>query len=173
VALQARQFRPAVALGGGLHGVVLVAVHLAGTQRADFALPNQLVQSLHGLLDGCGIVEAVHDVQIEVVGLQTAQAAFDLPTDRRGGEMAFVEVDLAGDDHLLARNAKVSDGPPDEFFAGAPGVAVRRVDGVETQVEGFGDDRLRALLARRPHMLFGIRFAEGHASNEQCGHLDA
>ena len=88
--------RPAVVPGGQLHVVELVAVHGRRPQGPDLPGPDQVVEGLHGLLDGRLIVEPVDDVQIQIVGAQPLQRAVDLPENGLPGEPAGVKVHLGG-----------------------------------------------------------------------------
>ena len=85
----------------------LVGVHRTGTQRTHAAIAYQAVQRLHGLLHRRGVVEAVDDVEVEVVRTQALQGAGDLALDRLGGQVPVIEVDLRGEHHVLAGHAQV------------------------------------------------------------------
>ena len=81
MALHAGEPGPAVRLGQGLQIMELIRVHLAGAERAHLAGPDQSVQCLHGLLGGCAVVEAMDDVQVEIVGAEPPERAVDLSLD--------------------------------------------------------------------------------------------
>src|SRR5699024_6936981 len=99
VVFHGREGGPAVVAGGELHVVELVAVHGRGAQGPHLARPDQVVEGLHGLLDGGVVVKAVDDVQVQVIGAQPPESAVDLPQDGLAGKAAGVEVDLGGDHH--------------------------------------------------------------------------
>ena len=75
---------PAVDLGDFLHTLKLVGVHGRGAQRSHLASLDQIVQRIHGLLDGGFIVEPVDDVEVQVVSAQSLERPIDLPMDGLG-----------------------------------------------------------------------------------------
>ena len=147
VVLHDREGGPAVVPGGELHIVELVAVHGRRAQRPHLAGFHQVVQGLHRLLDGGVVVEAVDDVEVEVVGAEAAQGAVDLPHNGRPGQPPGVEVDLGGDDHLVPGYV-LFQGAAEVFLAGARRVAVGGVEEVDAEVEGVTDDLFALGLVR-------------------------
>ena len=88
---------------------------------ADLALPDEVVVGLEGLLQRGVRVGVVGVVEVEVVGLQAAQAGLDLPDDMPARQAAVVDavaddaVGLGGDHHLVAATA---EGAADELLGG-------------------------------------------------------
>jgi hypothetical protein len=72
---------PAVSVSHRLHVVQLVGVHGRCPQGPDLPGAHEGIEGLHGLLDRGGVVEAVDDVEVEVVGAQTLQGPVDLAFD--------------------------------------------------------------------------------------------
>ena len=83
----AEESGPAVRVGDHLHIVQLVGVHGARPQGPHLPAAHEGVEGLHGLLDGGVVVEAVDDVQVEVVGAQALQRAVDLALDGRARQV--------------------------------------------------------------------------------------
>ena len=113
------------------------------------------------------------DVQVQVVSAEPRKRAIDLPLDRRRGQAAFVEVDLAGKDDLIARHAKVAQRRSDVFLARAEAVAIRRVDEVDSRIERAFDNGLRLVGSDGPLVEVGACFAEAHAAKAQFRDFDA
>jgi len=59
----------------------------------------------------------VDDVQVQIVCAQPLQRAVDLAQDGLPGEVPLVEVDLGGEDDLVAGDV-AADGAAQVFFAG-------------------------------------------------------
>ena len=101
------------------------------------------MQCFERLLDGRVVVPAVNLVQIDVVGVQPPKAGVDLRQDRLARQAAAVgilahgEVDLGRNHHLVALG-EVAQGSPHDFFAGAVGVGVGRIEEVDAAARGPG-----------------------------------
>ena len=173
MALHAGELLPAIVAGDDLQVVELVGVHCAGAQSANLALANEVVQGLHGLFHGHVVVEAVDDVEVQVVGAQALERSLDLTLDGRGGEAALVEVDLTGDHDVLASDAQIAQGGADVLLARAEAVAVGGVDEVDAGVEGALDDGAGVVRADGPLVEIGAGLAEAHAAETELGDLDA
>ena len=115
--LHGNKWRPAVVPRCKLHVEELIAVHCGSAQRTYFSRPYKAVQRLHRLLDGRVCVIAVDDVQVQIVCAQPLQRAVDLAQDGLPGEVPLVEVDLGGEDDLVAGDV-AADGAAQVFFAG-------------------------------------------------------
>jgi hypothetical protein len=68
--------RPAVSLGNGERLHQVPSREIGAGDVADFAAPHQIVQRIERLFDGRLRVEAVHVVEIDVIGAEPAQAGF-------------------------------------------------------------------------------------------------
>lgn len=163
---------PAVRIGRDLQVVQLVAVHGRGPQRPHRTCTHQCVQCLHRLLDGRAVVEAVDDVQVQVVRPQALQGARDLPLDGLAGQPPLVEVDLGGQDHVLAPDPQVPQGGADELLARAVGVDIGGVDEGHAELKRPLDDRLRGLLVHHPLLEVGEDPPEAHPAEAQAGDAD-
>ena len=130
VVLHGREGGPAVVPGRQLHIVKLVAVHGRSAQRTDFASFDQPVQGFHGLLNGGVVVEAVDDVQVQIICTQTLQGAVNFPVDGLAGEPSRVEVDLGRNDHLVTGH-RLFEGAAQILLAGAGRVAVGRIKEID------------------------------------------
>lgn len=138
--------------------------HGRSANVADLARLDEIVQSLHGLLEGGVIVEAVNLKQIDVVGTQTTQGGVDLVEDGGARELELVDVVLAGlkvgsidvvthlgllgdapealghDDDLFAGDLVLAQGLAHDGLAVPVGVDIGRVPRVETAVVGGLED---------------------------------
>ena len=85
---------PAMIAGAELHIVKLIAIHGRCPQGPHLTGPYQLIQGFHRFLDRRFIVEAVDDVEVEIVRPQPLQTAVNLAKDRLAGQAAVVEIDL-------------------------------------------------------------------------------
>src|SRR5689334_15212409 len=76
--LHADKLGPPILLCYKLHSGKLSRPHAAGTDVPDLTTLHQIMQSLHGLLDGDTVVESVDLQKINVVGTQSLQGSIDL-----------------------------------------------------------------------------------------------
>ena len=113
------------------------------------------------------------DVQVQVIGAEPSERTLDLPLDRGCGQAAFVEVDLAGKDDLVARHAKVAQRRSDIFLARAEAVAIRRIDEVDPRIERAFDDGLRLVGPNGPLVEVRACLAEAHAAKAKLRDFDA
>lgn len=159
--------RPAMVARAQLHIVKLIAVHGGRTQRAHLARLDQLVQRLHGFLDRRFIIETVDDIKVKIIHPQPLQAAVDFPVNGLWGQSVRIEIDLGGDDHpvagdmLFQRFAQV-------FLAGACGIAVGRIEKVNTQIKGVPDHGFGSAFIQRP-IVHRSGLAEAHAAHADLG----
>ncbi len=103
----------------------------------DFALLDEGIESTKGLFDGGDGVVAVDLVEVDVVGLEAAQAGFDGVHDvaSRSADIVAADagaaIDLGGDDDVFARDGEIFEGLADADFGLALGVDVGGVDEVD------------------------------------------
>ena len=115
---------------------------------ADFAALDEAVESAEGLFDGRGRVEAVHVVDVDVIGAEATEAGFNGFEQVEAGGANVVDVGadsergFGGDEELVAA---ALDGLAGDFFGEAVGIDVGGVEHVEAGVEadvyeagGFG-----------------------------------
>ena len=122
---------PAVAVGDGegLHQVP--AGEVGAGDVADFAALDEVVERAEGFFDGGGRVEAVHVVDVDVVGAEAAEAGFDgfQQVDAGGADVVDVGADaeggFGGDEELVAA---AFDGLAEDFFGEAVGIDVGGVE---------------------------------------------
>jgi hypothetical protein len=146
------------------------------------ALAHEVVERAQGLLDRGDRVVGVDLVEVDVVGLQPAQAGLHRIHDvaARGaavvGPRAHVAIDLGGDDHVLSAYAQVLQALAQQLLGLAEGVDVGCVDEVDPGPQRAADDVVHRLLAERadrlPHALLG-RAAEGHGPEADLGDEEA
>lgn len=173
VALHAAEAGPAVLVRDDLHVVEPVRVHGAGAQRADLAGFHQAVERLHGLLDRRVVIEAVDDVEVQVVGAKTLERTLDLALDCRARKATLVEVDLAGQHDVLAPDAQVLERLADELLAGAVCVYVGGIEEVDAPLDRLLYDRLRCGLVDHPLVEVGKHLAKAHAADADAADPDA
>src|SRR5438067_4515817 len=123
----------------GLHDVPTREV--AAAHVDDLAFAHQLLHRLPDLFPRRGTVDVVHLVEVDVVGVEAAQAGFAGVPDVAGGEAPFVgpvphlSIHLGGQDDLLAPAAALGEPAADDALrvprtgpVGPAAVAVGRVD---------------------------------------------
>ena len=115
--------------------------HVGEAPLADLALADQLAEGEHDLLPGRVGIELVHVVEVDVVGLQAAQAGLDGAPHVEAGEAALVGsvADRVGD--LGGQHPAVAgllEGAADHLLGAAVGVDVGRVDEVDAGVRARG-----------------------------------
>lgn len=86
VVLHADELGPAVALSDGLHLGELVCPHGAGTDVADLARLDEVVEGFHRLFDKDCVVVTVDLEQVNVVGAETLEGGIDCGEDGRSGQ---------------------------------------------------------------------------------------
>ena len=126
----------------------------------------------HGLLDRRAVVEAVDDVEVEIVGAEAAERAFDLAQDRLAGKAAFIEVDLACKHDILALDTEVLEGLSDELLARAMGIDIGGIEEVDALAERLLDDGLGSWLVYDPLVEIGEDLAKAHAADADAADLD-
>src|SRR5262249_19015767 len=119
-------------------------------------------------------IDVVHLVEVDAVGLHALErrlaGAHDVERReaRLVGPVAHAAVNLGGEHDLVAPAAALREPAADDLLGPAlsflPAVDVRRVEEVDTELEGPVHDALRILLA-------GLR-AEIHRSQAQARHLE-
>ena len=114
------------------------AVEVRAADVAHLPRPHQVVEGPQGLLDGRRAVHRVHLVEVEIVGLKAAQAAFELAEDvppraaLHVGPRSHREAELGGKDHLVP--PPLERLPDDRLRVGA-GVDVGGVEEVGADVD--------------------------------------
>ena len=162
--------RPAVVARRDLHVIKLIAVHRGRAERAHFSRLNQIVQRFHGLLDGRFIIKAVDDVQIEVIRTQTLETAVDFPVNRLAGKPAGVKINLRSNDHLIAGNV-FSERLSQIFLARPGGIAVGRIEEIDSQIERMPDHGFGGALVQRP-VVHRPCLAKAHAAHADPGNFN-
>ena len=150
--LERGEKRQAVSLRHDLHVVELVAVHRGGSDGADLSGLDQLVKRRHRLFDRSRVVKSVDLVQVQVIRPEPSERSLYLPCNRILGEMSVVEVDLGGENDLVARNAKRLQGGAKVFLARAMRVAVGGVEEVDAEIERVRDHLRRLFQGERPRL---------------------
>ena len=150
---------------GQLHIVELVSIHGRCADGPHLSGNHQVVQCLHSFLDRRIVIEAVDDVQVQIVGAQPLQASLNLPVDGLRGETPRVKVDLGSDDHLVPGHILL-DGPAQVLLAGAFGIAVGRVEKVDAQIQGVLHNVFRLPFVQGP-IVERSRFSEAHAAHTE------
>ena len=108
-------------------------------------------------------------IEIDVVGVDAAQAVVDLREDRLARQPRAVRTeahrvaDLGRDDDLVAVG-EVRKGAPDDLFARTLRVHVGGIEEVDAGFEGVLDQRPAVVLAERPHGVAAVGFDVGHAA---------
>ena len=92
VVLHADELGPASPLSRELHRRKLVGPHAARSDVSYLPTLHQVVQCLHSLLDGCGLVEAVDLEEIDVGCVQTSQRGIDGVEDALSRQAALIDV---------------------------------------------------------------------------------
>ena len=138
---------------------------------------DQRVERVEGLLDGRERVEAVHVVDVDVVGAEALQAGVALVKDvkaRRAdvvGAVAHGEEGLGGNEDLVALSL---DGLAENLFGQAVGVAVGDVEEVDAGIEAEVDHAPRfvhAGIAPRGEEL--VATAKGCRAETQRGDFES
>ena len=173
VVLHGDEARPAVQVGEierlgelpGVHGRRADVAHLAGL--------DHVVQRFERLFDGRFVVPAVNLVEVDVVGLEAAQALVELEEDRFAREAAAVglvahdAVDLGGDDDGFAAGVGLEEAAED-LFAVAAGVDVGGVEEIDAEIEGLAEEGLAFVFVERPGVAAGPERAGGRRRRRSC-----
>src|SRR2546421_3204810 len=159
----------------GLHDVPPREV--AAAHVDDLALTHQLLHRLPDLFPRRCTVDVVHLVQIDVVGVEAAQAGLTRVPDVAGGEAPFVgpvphlSIHLAGQDDFLAPAVALGKPAADDPLrvpctapVGPAAVAVGRVEEVDAVLEGTVHDHPTVLLRRLGTKVHG---SQAQAANLQ------
>ena len=151
------------------------AREVAAAHVDDFALLHQHFHGLPHFFPRRAAIDVVHLVEIDVIGLQAAQAFFAGAADVIGGQEALVgpfahaPEDLGGDDDFLAPTAALREPAPDDLlgdaFAHFPAVDVGGVEEVDAQFQGAIHDGER--------IFFGGVRAEVHRAQTQRADFQA
>ena len=128
-------------LGGFVGFGDVPAGEVAAADVDHFALLDEHFHRLPDFFPGRLAVDVVHLVQVDVIGLQAAQAGFAGAANVQRREAAFVgpvahiAVDFGGDDDFLAPPAALREPAPDDLlgdaFALFPAVDVGGVEEVD------------------------------------------
>ena len=152
--LHGDELGPAAALGDHVHLQELPGVHGAGADVEHLAGSHEVVQRLHLLLHGSVVVEAVRDVEVDVVGAEALERGVDLAEERLAvdalgvGAVVHGVVALGGDDRIVA-HAHLGDDLAEDLLGGAEAVVVCRVEEVDALVPGVADDLARLVHSSR------------------------
>ena len=142
---------------------IFQACQLETADVADFALLDEGVEGAEGFFDGGDGVVAVDLVEVDVVGLEAAEAGFDGVHDVAAGGADVVAAgagaaeDLGGDDDFVAGDVEVFEGLAEGLFALALGVDVGGVEEVDAGVDGGLDE------------LVGSGLVDGADGSEEAG----
>ncbi|MEJ7605704.1 MAG: hypothetical protein WKF37_05430, partial [Bryobacteraceae bacterium] len=107
--LHADEFRPATLTRDVEHTGELPGEHRRSAKVTNFAAADQIIESFQGFFDRSFVIEAMDLVEVDVIGLETAQAVFDSVHDVLAGQAALVGIvshgveDFGGDDDLFPR----------------------------------------------------------------------
>ena len=128
----------------------------------DLSLPDHVVEGAQGFLDRRSRIPSVEIVDIDVVGLQTLQAFFQLLKDVVAGTTALIraveacawaasagnfDAHFGGDDDFAPLRG-LADDLTDELLGMSICVDVRRIDEVDAEIEALMEDCLRPLEIR-------------------------
>ena len=182
VVLHGDEAGPAVEVGE-IEGLgELPGVHGRGADVAGFAGFHDIVEGFEGFFDGGFVVPAMDLVEVDVVGLEAAEALVDFEEDRFAGEAAAVgvvaheAVDLGGEDDVFAFGVGLEEAA-DEFFAGAVGVDVGGVEEIDAEIEGLLEEGLAVVFVEGPGVAAGSSGrwgdAVGHAAKTDAGDFKA
>ena len=140
------------------------------------ALPHELVERAHGLLDRRGRIESVDLVEVDVVELQPLQAGLDPVQDvaARGAarvrSRAGLAEDLGRDDHVLARHLEILQRLAGDLLRHAPGVDIGGVDEVDAGVNRLAHEALCVGLLQATDLARdAVGAAEGHGAQAKLG----
>src|ERR1700688_3768911 len=113
---------------------------------ADFAAANESVERFESFFDGSDFVEAVHVVDVDVIGVEAAEAGFGGADDGGGGKAeavwAFAEAEggFRGDEEILALSF---DRFAEDFFRQSVGVNIGGIEEVDACFETDINEALR------------------------------
>ena len=183
VVLHGDEAGPAVEVGDVEGLGKLPGVHGGGSDVADLAGFDDVVEGFHGLFDGGFVVPAVDLVEVDVVGAEALEALVELEEDLFAGEalavgvVAHDAVELGGDDGVFAFGVGFEEAA-EELFAGAGGVDVGGVEEVDAEVEGLLEEGLAVGFAESPGVAAGTKRAGGwdavgHAAEADAGDFEA
>ncbi len=147
VVLHGHEAGPAVGIGNGQHLRELPREHRRRPDVERLALAHDVVERLKRFLHRRMRVEAMNLVEIDVVGLQPAQAFVDGVLDMLARKAALVGIvahgveDFRGDDEPVARRSEVLQRATDNLFAHAERVDVGRVEKVDASFQRALDER--------------------------------
>src|SRR5258705_9542484 len=130
---------------------------IAHSDGANLSRPIQLAHGFRALRDRRVRIRPVHLVEIDDVGLQTAQGILGFLDDPRLARVTKrlsvlpVESDLGGDEHALASTAN-GQSLADDFFRTPEAIYRRRIDQIDSALERSVDraDSI-VLVAAAPH----------------------
>ena len=147
---------------------------------ADFALLDEGVEGAKDLFDwGDGVV-AVDLVEVDVIGLEAAEAVVDGVHDVSAGgadvvgARAHAAEDFGGDDDVFAGDVEVAEGLAEGLFALALGVDVGCVEEVDAGVDGAFDELVGSALVDCADDFEAAGAAvEGHSAETEGGDEEA
>ena len=161
VVLHGDEARPAVEVGEIERLGELPGVHGRGADVADLAGLHHIVERFEGFFDRGFVVPAMDLVEVDVVGLQAAEALVEFVEDgfaREAAAVGFVAhhaVDLGGDDDGFAAGVGLEEAAENDF-AVAAGVDIGGIEEVDAEVEGLAEEGLALLFVEGPGVAAGL-----------------
>ena len=120
---------------------------IGAADRAHQPARDAIVERAHGLLQRGDGIEAVDLVEIDIIELQSFQAAGDLVHDMAArqadgiGTGPGARAHLGGDDEAFARDLEIGERLTEHHFRAALGINIGRVDEIHPRLQRAGDQR--------------------------------
>jgi len=178
VVLHGDEAGPAVEVGYVERLGELPGVHGRGSDVADFAGFDDIVERFHGLFDRGVVVPAVDLVEVDVVGLEALEALIEFEEDLLAAETLGVGVvahcveELGGDNGVFAFGVGFEEAAED-LLAGAYGVDVGGVEEVDAEVKGLFEEGLAFGLVEGPGVAAWTQRACGRDAVAHTAEADA
>src|SRR5580704_17545175 len=161
----------------------LPGVHGRGTDVADLAGLHSIVERFEGFFDRSFVIPAMGLVEVDVVGLQAAEALVEFMEDGFARETAAVgfiahdAVDLGGDDDGFAAGVGLEEVAQNDFAVAAR-IDIGCIEEVDAEVEGLAQEGPAFFLVHGPVMTAANGFAGsgraiGHAAQADAGNLES
>lgn len=110
------------------------------------------------------------NIQVKIVRTQSFQRFVYFAANRFSRKMPLIEIDLGRYHDFITGNI-VFYRPAKVFLASAHGIAVRRIEKVDTQIECVFDNDLALLGIQSPCVHLACGIPEAHASEAKTGNL--
>src|ERR1700739_5022946 len=144
---------------------------------ADFAAANEGVERFESFFDGSELVEAVHVVDVDVIGVEAAEAGFGGADDVIAGgtgvvwPLAETKRGFGGNEKILALAV---DGLAEDFLGEAVGINIGSVEEIDASFETDINQALRFVNSGFAPGLkeFGAA-AEGAGAKAELGNFEA